>query len=141
MSSAGDPELMAPAASRTVAMMKNANSLTEIYAEHFSLIAELESKKADLRHAEQTLIQLRDTLAEHTPIIKDRQQQFDQAMREVEILREQLERHQRERDDLVASRDANLHELRFTKDSLEKCQREIQTLSKQVKFIGTLNLF
>jgi hypothetical protein len=60
VSNAGEPEIMAPAAARTAKMMKNANSLTEIYAEHFGLIAELESTKADLREAERTLIQLRE---------------------------------------------------------------------------------
>lgn len=51
---------MASAAGKTAQMMKSANSLTEIYAEHFSLIAELECKKADLREAERTLIQLKE---------------------------------------------------------------------------------
>src|SRR5690606_2380326 len=122
MSNAGDPEIMAPAAARTATMMKNANSLTEIYAEHFSLIAELESTKADLREAERTLVQLREILVEHTPLIQQRQEHFDQAVREAEILREKLNRYEKDRDELVTSRDAYLNELRFTKESLEEKQ-------------------
>ncbi|KAI6190590.1 M protein repeat protein [Aphelenchoides bicaudatus] len=133
MSNAGDPELMASAAARTAKMMNNASSLTEIYAEHFSLIAELESKKADLREAERTIVQLRDILIEHTPQIQQRQEHFDQAIRDVEILREKLGRYERDREQLLTSRDSCLSELQFTKNSLEEKQRECQTLSKQVQ--------
>jgi chromosome segregation ATPase len=124
---------MAPAAARTANMLKNATSLTEIYAEHFNLINELESTKADMRHAEKTIIQLREILVEHEPIIRERQEHYDQAIREVEILREQLDRHRRDRDELITTRNAYSHELHFTKESLEKYQRECQTLSKQVR--------
>lgn len=65
-------------------------------------------------------------------MIQERQEQFDQAVREAEILREQLSRYERDREELVTSRDSYLNELRFTKNSLEEKQRECQTLSKQV---------
>lgn len=55
---ASNPDAVAPAAARTAKLMKNANSLTELYAGHFAMVVELETKNAELKEAEAALAQV-----------------------------------------------------------------------------------
>jgi uncharacterized coiled-coil DUF342 family protein len=126
---------MAPAAAQTAKLMNNASLLTEIYAAHFSVLVEFESKKAELREAERTMIQMRQIIVSRSDAIREQQEQFGHAKREAEILQTQINGLRRDREEIVSSRDSYLNELRFTKDSLEKCQRDCQTLSKQVQHL------
>lgn len=72
-------------------------------------------------------------LVESGPKLEAYEEQRLQALREEGALRAHVDVLRRDREELVASRDANYNELCFTKEALEHCQTECQTLTSQVR--------
>ncbi|KAI6179365.1 hypothetical protein M3Y98_00602500 [Aphelenchoides besseyi] len=135
MCNAENPEAMAPAAAKTSKLMNDATSLTELYAAHFGLIVELETKKIELKEAEKCLIETRKIFMDKVPLMRQHEEHITQYKREIEVLNAQVAELRKDRQEIVTTRDAYYNELRFSKETLEKSQRDCQTLTTQVQHL------
>ncbi|KAI6196644.1 hypothetical protein M3Y94_01133600 [Aphelenchoides besseyi] len=135
MCNAENPEAMAPAAAKTSKLMNDATSLTELYTAHFGLIVELETKKIELKEAEQCLIEARKIFMDKVSLMRQHEEHIAQYKREIDVLNAQVTELRSDREEIVTKRDAYYNELRFSKETLEKSQRDCLTLTTQVQHL------
>ncbi|CAD5217894.1 unnamed protein product [Bursaphelenchus xylophilus] len=131
----GGHSIFSPAAQETLSLLKDAPSLTEIYAAHIDLKAELAKKVVLLQQAEKTLTKLREAFQAQTPILRQRTAQYEEAILELKHTTAQLKQYKQERDQVLVAQDASQHELQFTKDELERYQRDYRALSEQIQHL------
>ncbi|KAI6226225.1 hypothetical protein M3Y99_01322600 [Aphelenchoides fujianensis] len=129
MFNAENPEVIAPAAAKTSKLMKDATSLTELYAAHFGLVVELETKSAQLKEAEKTLMAARKIFMDKASRMKQHEEHLTHFQRENDVLSAQLSELRKDREEIVSKATSFESELRFTKETLEVLQRECQTVT------------
>uniref|UniRef100_A0A0N5AEW1 Girdin n=1 Tax=Syphacia muris TaxID=451379 RepID=A0A0N5AEW1_9BILA len=126
---------LSPAAAAASALIKNGTSLTEVYREHCHAIAKLEALELEKKRLEEYVNQFIDAFEEKAPLLMEQKIEYDRLNKSISALREQLQSADEERQRLVAACDSSSKELAYTKAELEKAQRDNDDLVKQVRHL------
>ncbi|CAD5212748.1 unnamed protein product [Bursaphelenchus okinawaensis] len=121
------------AAQETLSLLKNAQSLTEIYRSHIQVKAELAKKTVLLEQADTTLTKLQQDFLANSSALSLQTAQFEETTRELQRAKAQLKQYKQERDEMTVARNACQHELQFITDELEKYQGDCRCLSEQIQ--------
>ncbi|VDK40100.1 unnamed protein product, partial [Gongylonema pulchrum] len=132
-----DDEVMelSPAAAAASSLIRSGVSLTAIYREHCRVVAELEEAKAENKRIETYFRELVEDIEAKAPAITQQRVELEKMTHTCSNLQKQLESEQEERSKLEKARDAALRELTYTRAELERYQRDTEDLSKQVRHL------
>lgn len=126
---------LSPAASAAASLIRGGFSLTGIYREHCRVVAELEQTKAENVRLENYFRELVEDIEKKTPLLARQRETLETALSENEAFRSQLKEADEGRQKLISARDSALQELQYTKAELERYQRDNEDLSRQTRHL------
>uniref|UniRef100_A0A915Q1E2 Nucleoprotein TPR/MLP1 domain-containing protein n=1 Tax=Setaria digitata TaxID=48799 RepID=A0A915Q1E2_9BILA len=132
-----DDEVMelSPAAAAASSMIRSGVSLTGIYREHCRVVAELEEAKAENKRIENYFHELVEDIETKAPLLAQQRIEYEKISDLCSNLQEQLQSADQERLRLENARDAAARELTYTRAELERYQRDVEDLSRQVRHL------
>uniref|UniRef100_A0A0R3RZU7 TPR_MLP1_2 domain-containing protein n=1 Tax=Elaeophora elaphi TaxID=1147741 RepID=A0A0R3RZU7_9BILA len=132
-----DDEIMelSPAAAAASSLIRSGVSLTSIYREHCRVVAELEEAKAENKRIENYFHELVEDIETKAPLLAQQRIEFEKMSDLCNNLQEQLQSAEQERLKLENARDAATRELTYTRAELERYQRDVEDLSRQVRHL------
>ncbi|EJW86401.1 viral A-type inclusion protein repeat containing protein, partial [Wuchereria bancrofti] len=132
-----DEEIMelSPAAAAASSLIRGGVSLTSIYREHCRVVAELEEAKAENKRIENYFHELVEDIEAKAPLLAQQRIEYEKISDLCNNLQEQLQSVEQERLKLENARDAATRELTYTRAELERYQRDVEDLSRQVRHL------
>ncbi|EJD73977.1 viral A-type inclusion protein repeat containing protein [Loa loa] len=132
-----DDEIMelSPAAAAASSLIRSGVSLTSIYREHCRVVAELEEAKAENKRIEKYFHELVEDIEAKAPLLAQQRIEYEKISDLCNNLQEQLQSAEQERLKLENARDAATRELTYTRAELERYQRDVEDLSRQVRHL------
>ncbi|KAM3718204.1 Nucleoprotein TPR [Dirofilaria immitis] len=132
-----DDEIMelSPAAAAASSLIRGGVSLTGIYREHCRVVAELEEAKAENKRIENYFHELVEDIEAKAPLLAQQRIEYEKMLDLCNNLQQQLQSVEQERLKLENARDAATRELTYTRAELERYQRDVEDLSRQVRHL------
>ncbi|VDN84600.1 unnamed protein product [Brugia pahangi] len=132
-----DDEIMelSPAAAAASSLIRRGVSLTSIYREHCRVVAELEEAKAENKRIENYFHELVEDIEAKAPLLAQQRIEYEKVSDLCNNLQEQLQSVEQERLKLENARDAATRELTYTRAELERYQRDVEDLNRQVRHL------
>ncbi|KAL3995620.1 hypothetical protein ACH3XW_26595 [Acanthocheilonema viteae] len=132
-----DDEIMelSPAAAAASSLIRSGVSLTSIYREHCRVVAELEEAKAENKRIENYFHELVEDIEAKAPLLAQQRIEYEKMSDLCNNLQEQLQSAEQERLKLENARDAATRELTYTRAELERYQRDVEDLNRQVRHL------
>ncbi|KAK6104821.1 hypothetical protein QQG55_17780 [Brugia pahangi] len=132
-----DDEIMelSPAAAAASSLIRRGVSLTSIYREHCRVVAELEEAKAENKRIENYFHELVEDIEAKAPLLAQQRIEYEKVSDLCNNLQEQLQSVEQERVKLENARDAATRELTYTRAELERYQRDVEDLNRQVRHL------
>ncbi|VDK82623.1 unnamed protein product [Litomosoides sigmodontis] len=132
-----DDEVMelSPAAAAASSLIRSGVSLTSIYREHCRVVTELEEVKAENRRIENYFHELVEDIEAKAPLLAQQRVEYEKMSDLCKNLQEQLQSAEQEHLKLENARDAATRELTYTRAELERYQRDVEDLSRQVRHL------
>ncbi|VDN03913.1 unnamed protein product [Thelazia callipaeda] len=132
-----DDEIMelSPAAAAASSLIRNSVSLTGIYREHCRVVAELEEAKVEKKQIESYFRQVVEDIEAKAPLLAQQRAEYNNMSDSLSSLQKQLQSVEEERQKLENSRDATVRELTYTRAELERYQRDVEDLNKQIRHL------
>ncbi|CAI4232788.1 unnamed protein product [Auanema sp. JU1783] len=122
---------LSPAAAETSRFVKGGMTLTSMMREQARLAGELAAERERNQQLDQAMREIVEDIETSAPQLLNQKQQIDKMFDENTLLRDQLETADINRYKLESSKDAAVRELAFTRAELEKFQRDLMDLSRK----------
>uniref|UniRef100_A0A915B058 Nucleoprotein TPR n=1 Tax=Parascaris univalens TaxID=6257 RepID=A0A915B058_PARUN len=135
--SLADDEIAAlsPSAAAACSLIRSGVSLTGIYREHCRVVAELEEAKNENMRLEAHFRELVEEIEQKAPLLAQQRNEYERVSELCAKLRNQLQSADEERQRLVSARDAATRELAYTKAELERYQRDNEDMARQTRHL------
>uniref|UniRef100_A0A0N5AU60 TMF_TATA_bd domain-containing protein n=1 Tax=Syphacia muris TaxID=451379 RepID=A0A0N5AU60_9BILA len=126
---------LSPSAAAASMLIKKGVSLTAIYKEHSRIVSELEDAKVENRRLEEYIKEFVMDLEKNAPLLSQQREKYDKMNELCSNLRQQLQNADEDHAKLISARDSAARELAYTKAELERAQRDNDNLAKQVRHL------
>ncbi|KHN79265.1 Nucleoprotein TPR [Toxocara canis] len=126
---------LSPSAAAACSLIRSGVSLTGIYREHCRVVAELEETKNENMRLEEHFRELVEEIEQKAPILAQQRMEHERISELCAKLQNQLQTADEERQRLVSARDAASRELAYTKAELERYQRDSEDMARQIRHL------
>ncbi|VDK43065.1 unnamed protein product [Anisakis simplex] len=126
---------LSPSAAAACSLIRSGVSLTAIYREHCRVVAELEEVKDENAKLEANFRELVEEIERKAPILTQQRVEHERVSELCTRLQNQLQTADDERQHLISAKDAATRELAYTKAELERYQRDNEDMARQIRHL------